>query len=150
MHKVIFKSLHMDDYKVIEEEAEHTSTLVTGTDPKSHTDPLKFPLLWAATTHPYIPTASCLIHDNSFDENHCSNSAILTQEHYHKETQLRRKQVWFMTRCSEGSAKDFPSRVRAFMFSLLLILELWGKDELMLITMTMQVFSRDTENTLPL
>lgn len=40
MPKVIFKSLHMDDYKVVEEEAEHTSMLVTGRDPKSHTAPL--------------------------------------------------------------------------------------------------------------
>lgn len=87
MHKV----MHMDDYKVVEEEAEHTPMLVTGRDPKSHTAPLKFPLLWASVTHPYILTASCFIHGNSFNENHCSNSAVLTQEGYHKETTAQKK-----------------------------------------------------------
>lgn len=46
--------MHMDDYKVVEEEAEHTPMLVTGRDPKPHTAPLKLPLLWATVTHPYI------------------------------------------------------------------------------------------------
>lgn len=55
-----------------------------------------------------------------------------------------------MTRYSEGCPKDSPSRAWACKFSLLLIFDPCEKDELMLVTMTMQVFPRNTENTLPL
>jgi len=147
MHKV----MHMDDYKVVEEEAEHTPMLVTGRDPKSHTAPLKLPLLWATVTHPYILTASCFIHGNSSSMKITVQIVLFSHKNGTiRKQQLRRKQVWFMTRYSEGCPKDSPSRAWARKFSLLLIFDPCGKDELMPVTMTMQVFPRNTENTLPL
>lgn len=51
-HKIIFKSSHMHDYKVIQQEAEHTPVQVIWKNPKSLTASLKLPLSWATITQP--------------------------------------------------------------------------------------------------
>lgn len=95
--------------------------------------------------------ASCFIHGNSSSMKITVQIVLFSHKNGTiRKQQLRRKQVWFMTRYSEGCPKDSPSRAWACKFSLLLIFDPCGKDELMLVTMTMQVFPRNTENTLPL